>query len=43
MFLYAVLPVSVLLLGLMIVTQIIPLARVFGAMLQPLSDPGGFE
>jgi type II secretory pathway component PulF len=43
MFLYAVLPVSVLALGLLIVTQVLPLARVFGSLFNFLDDMGGVE
>jgi type II secretory pathway component PulF len=40
MFLYAVLPVSVLALGLLIVTQVWPLVRVVTALFQPTVNPG---
>lgn len=40
MLLYAALPVSVLALGLLIVTQVLPVTRVFGVMMRTLSDVG---
>jgi len=39
--LYAALPVSVLALGLLIITQVMPMARVFAGLMSTLSDFGG--
>jgi len=43
MFLYAVLPVSVVALGLLILTQVIPVAQAFGMFFRMLDSMDGSE